>query len=168
MSEEQLSGRSDRREAGEKTPSASPVAERPSPHNLEIERAVLSAMLREPSYCGSVAVEKLGGDGAFYSQIHREIFRAFMRLYEVSDTSIDVLMLAEELKKAGKLEACGGLAGLAELERRSLYLAAEECRDALRQAAREREACEAACSALPDPAAVEPLRTELQESRNEL
>ena len=116
MSEEQLSGRSDRREAGEKTPSASPVAERPSPHNLEIERAVLSAMLREPSYCGSVAVEKLGGDGAFYSQIHREIFRAFMRLYEVSDTSIDVLMLAEELKKAGKLEACGGLAGLAELE----------------------------------------------------
>lgn len=116
MSEEQIKARSERREAGEKTSPASPVAERPSPHNLEIERAVLSAMLREPSYCGSVAVEKLGGDGAFYSQIHREIFRAFMRLYEVSDTAIDVLMLAEELKKAGKLEACGGLPALAELE----------------------------------------------------
>lgn len=117
MGEEQLKGRSERREAGEKTSPASPVAERPSPHNLEIERAVLSAMLREPSYCGSVAVEKLGGDGgAFYSQIHREIFRAFLRLYESSDSSIDVLMLAEELKKAGKLEACGGLPALAELE----------------------------------------------------
>ena len=118
MSEEsQKEGYFNRREGGrESSAAASPVAERPSPHNLEVERAVLSAMLREPSYCGSVAVEKLGGEGAFYSQIHREIFRAFLHLYEVSDSGIDVLMLAEELKKAGKLEACGGLPALAELE----------------------------------------------------
>ncbi len=100
----------------ENSGAASPVAERPSPHNLEIERAVLSAMLRDPSYCGSVAVEKLGGDGVFYSQIHREIFQAFMRLYAVSDSGIDVLALAGELQKTGKLESCGGLPGLAELE----------------------------------------------------
>ena len=60
---------------------ASPVAERPSPHDLEVERAVLSAMLRDPSYCGSKAVELLGAPGAFYSQVHREIFAAYMRFY---------------------------------------------------------------------------------------
>ena len=95
---------------------ASPVAERPSPHNLEIERAVLSAMLRDPAYCGSKAVELLGAPGAFYSQVHREIFAAYMRLYNASDSGIDVLSLSAELQKAGKLENCGGLAALAELE----------------------------------------------------
>jgi len=95
---------------------ASPVAERPSPHNLEIERAVLSAMLRDPAYCGSKAVELLGAPGAFYSQVHREIFAAYMRLYQASDSGIDVLSLQAELQKAGKLESCGGLPALAELE----------------------------------------------------
>ncbi len=108
------SGREGRREG--QTSAASPVADRPSPHNLEVERAVLSAMLRDPAYCGSVAVEKLGGPEVFYSQIHREIFAAFMRLYSVSDAGIDVLALSAELQKDGKLDACGGLAGLAELE----------------------------------------------------
>ena len=61
---------------------ASPVAERPSPHNLDVERAVLSAMLRDPAFCGSKVVELLGTPNAFYSQIHREIFAAFMRLYD--------------------------------------------------------------------------------------
>ncbi len=95
---------------------ASPVAERPSPHDLEVERAVLSAMLRDPAYCGSKAVELLGAPGAFYSQVHREIFAAYMRLYNASDSGIDVLSLSAELQKAGKLENCGGLAALAELE----------------------------------------------------
>ena len=94
---------------------ASPVAERPSPHDLEVERAVLSAMLRDPAYCGSKDVELLGAPGAFYSQVHREIFAAYMRLYNASDSGIDVLALSAELQKAGKLESCGGLAALAEL-----------------------------------------------------
>ena len=50
---------------GERQKVASPVAERPSPHNLEVERAVLSAMLRDPAYCGSKAVELLKSPGAF-------------------------------------------------------------------------------------------------------
>ena len=95
---------------------ASPVAERPSPHNLDIERAVLSAMLRDPSYCGSKVVELLGDASAFYSQIHREIFSAFMRLYDVNANGIDVLSLSAELQKCGKLESCGGLPELAKLE----------------------------------------------------
>ena len=95
---------------------ASPVAERPSPHDLEVERAVLSAMLRDPSYCGSKAVELLGAPGAFYSQVHREIFAAYMRLYNASASGIDVLSLSAELQKQNKLEACGGLPALVELE----------------------------------------------------
>ncbi len=95
---------------------ASPVAERPSPHNLEVERAVLSSMLRDPAYCGSKAVELLGGSGTFYSQVHREIFAAYMRLYNASADSIDVLALSAELQKTGKLDICGGLPALAELE----------------------------------------------------
>ena len=95
---------------------SSPVADRPSPHNLEIERAVLSAMLRDPSYCGSKAVELLGSAGTFYSQIHREIFSAYMSLYSTDAGGVDVLALGAELQKAGKLESCGGLPALAELE----------------------------------------------------
>ena len=95
---------------------ASPVAERPSPHDLEIERAVLSAMLRDPAYCGSKAVELLGAPGAFYSQVHREIFAAYMHLYNASASGIDVLSLSAELQKQNKLEACGGLPALVELE----------------------------------------------------
>jgi len=95
---------------------ASPVAERPSPHNLDVERAVLSAMLRDPAFCGSKVVELLGTPNAFYSQIHREIFAAFMRLYDSDAGGIDVLSLSAELQKAGKLESCGGLPELAKLE----------------------------------------------------
>ena len=95
---------------------ASPVAERPSPHDLEVERAVLSAMLRDPAYCGSKAVELLNMPGAFYSQVHREIFAAYMRLYNASDSGIDVLALSTELKRCNKLDICGGTAALAELE----------------------------------------------------
>ena len=95
---------------------ASPVAERPSPHDLEVERAVLSAMLRDPAYCGSKAVEILKAPGTFYSQVHREIFAAYLRLYEASASGVDVLSLSAELQKNGKLESCGGLPALAELE----------------------------------------------------
>ena len=95
---------------------ASPVAERPSPHDLEVERAVLSAMLRDPAYCGSKVVELLGTADAFYSQVHREIFSAYMRLYETDASNIDVLSLSAELQKNNKLESCGGLPELAKLE----------------------------------------------------
>ena len=95
---------------------ASPVAERPSPHNLDVERAVLSAMLRDPAYCGSKVVELLGNPAAFYSQVHREIYTAYMRLYDANAGGIDVLSLSAELQKAGKLESCGGLPELAKLE----------------------------------------------------
>ena len=101
---------------GERLKTASPVAERPSPHNLEVERAVLSAMLRDPAYCGSKAVELLKSPGAFYYPVHREIFSAYMRLYNASANAVDVLSLSAELQKAGKLESCGGLPALAELE----------------------------------------------------
>ena len=119
MSEESSSprysvGREGRAEGRPKA--ASPVAERPSPHNLEVERAVLSAMLRDPALCGSRAVELLGSPSAFYSQVHREIFAAYMRLYSASDSGIDVLALSMELQKAGKLDICGGVAALGELE----------------------------------------------------
>ena len=119
MSEESVSpryqtGRDGRAEGRQHA--ASPVAERPSPHNLDIERAVLSAMLRDPAYCGSKAVELLGSAQAFYSQVHREIFSAYMRLYESNANGIDVLALSAELQKSGKLESCGGLPELAKLE----------------------------------------------------
>ncbi|MBE6369235.1 MAG: replicative DNA helicase [Lentisphaerae bacterium] len=95
---------------------ASPVAERPSPHNLDVERAVLSAMLRDPAYCGSKAVELLGNADTFYSQVHREIFSAYMRLYATEASNIDILALSAELQKSNKLESCGGLPELAKLE----------------------------------------------------
>jgi replicative DNA helicase len=95
--------------------SGSVINERPQPHSLEAERAVLAAMLREPRPCVDMVIEQLGTADAFYSHIHREIFKAIDALYNESDLGVDLISVAHQLAKNGTLEDIGGEIFLAEL-----------------------------------------------------
>ncbi|MCK4981486.1 MAG: hypothetical protein KAS17_01115, partial [Victivallaceae bacterium] len=75
------------------------VNERPQPHNLEVERAVLAAMLREPRPCVDMVIEQLSSAEAFYSHIHREVFKAIDALYNKSDLGVDLISVAHQLSK---------------------------------------------------------------------
>ena len=93
-------------------------SERTMPHNIKCEKAVLSAILREPKPCIDIAVENLGANPeVFYSHIHRTIYKAILALQKESSNSngIDVISLANYLQKNGELEAIGGALFLADL-----------------------------------------------------
>lgn len=53
-------------------------------------------------------VVEIVGDGMFYREGNRRIFRAMIRLFERGDV-IDVITISEELNKTGELESAGGL-----------------------------------------------------------
>jgi replicative DNA helicase len=59
------------------------------------------------------AVEHVN-DSTFYREAHRRLFRAMTRLFERGDV-IDVITVAEELKKTEELDSVGGLEYIAEL-----------------------------------------------------
>ena len=82
------------------------------PQALDVEEAVLGAMLLEPS-CVDLAMEELT-PSCFYDPKHRMIFEAMSRL--VADhTSVDIITVSSELKARGDLEAVGGTVVLANL-----------------------------------------------------
>ena len=84
------------------------------PQALDVEEAVLGAMLLEPS-CVDQAMEELTAS-CFYDQKHRMIFEAMSALV-LDHTSIDIITVSNKLKSSGNLEVVGGpvaLAGLSE------------------------------------------------------
>ncbi len=84
------------------------------PQALDVEEAVLGAMLIEPS-CVDQAMEELTAS-CFYDQKHRMIFEAMTSLV-LDHTSIDIITVSNRLKEKGDLETIGGpvvLAGLSE------------------------------------------------------
>ena len=84
------------------------------PQALDVEEAVLGAMLLEPS-CVDQAMEELTAS-CFYDQKHRMIFEAMSSLV-IDHTSIDIITVSNRLKEKGNLEIIGGpavLAGLSE------------------------------------------------------
>ena len=86
--------------------------DRQPPYSLEAERAVLGGMLIDQAAADRVT--EVLGDGMFYREGNRRIFRSMLRLIERTDV-IDVVTLAEELKKTGELEGAGGLDYLGHL-----------------------------------------------------
>jgi len=83
------------------------------PHSDDAEQAILGAMLIDESAIAK-AVEILRQNIAFYTPAHRLIFSAIVSLYERSQPA-DITTVAEELKKQGELENCGGVSYLAGL-----------------------------------------------------
>lgn len=86
--------------------------ERIPPHNDEAERSVLGAAMLDKEALFDV-VELLHAED-FYNESHKEIFRAIADLYRKS-APVDVLTVAEELKKRNSLEMTGGRAYIAAL-----------------------------------------------------
>jgi replicative DNA helicase len=92
------------------------VAEFPSripPHNLDAERAVLGAILLEGRETLPRVIEILRSPD-FYTDAHRRIFEAMLRLFDRSQP-VDLITLAEELRRTNDLELVGGHAALALL-----------------------------------------------------
>lgn len=88
------------------------VVEKPVPHNLPAEEAVLGALLIDQEAIAGIAPFLKPED--FYSERHRLIYRACLALYERRQPG-DIVTVADELARTGHLEAVGGAAYLAYL-----------------------------------------------------
>ena len=80
-------------------------AARVPPHDLDAERAVIGAMLVSETAVAAVA-ERLAAED-FYSEVHRIIYGAMMRLYSRGEP-IDQLTLTNELRSVNEFERVGG------------------------------------------------------------
>ena len=91
------------------------LPDRVQPHALNVERAVLGAMLREPDSCIDLAVAQFGRQEVFYAPAHRVIYSALVELHG-GNRDADLVSLAQLLKERGKLDGVGGEVYLAELD----------------------------------------------------
>ena len=82
------------------------------PQALDVEEAVLGALLIEPN-CLDEAMEELS-PSCFYSEKHRMIFEA-MRSLNNEHIALDLLSVSQKLKAQGNLENIGGTLALAQL-----------------------------------------------------
>jgi replicative DNA helicase len=80
-------------------------AARVPPHDLDAERAVIGAMLVSETAVAAVA-ERLAAED-FYSEVHRIIYGAMMRLYSRGEP-IDQLTLTNELRSVNEFDRIGG------------------------------------------------------------
>ena len=82
------------------------------PQALDVEEAVIGALLIEPS-CVDDSVEELT-PSAFYSEKHRMIYQAIVSLVN-EHSSVDLLTVSQRLKEQGNFEVAGGAGELARL-----------------------------------------------------
>jgi replicative DNA helicase len=90
----------------------SDLIDRIPPQNLEAEMAVLGACLVDRDLIADVAGILSPRD--FHAPMHGTIFEAITRLAD-SENPVDKISVAEELKRRGELETCGGLSYLSSL-----------------------------------------------------
>ncbi len=88
------------------------VEERIAPHSEEAEIGVLGCMLLDRGVVGEV-VQIIKKDD-FYSPSHGDIYDAVLELYD-QNQAVDVILVAEALKRRGALERTGGMDYLADL-----------------------------------------------------
>jgi replicative DNA helicase len=89
-----------------------PISDRVPPQALDVERSVLGSMLIDNSAVAQ-GMELLTPD-VFYATANRRIFECMMAMFE-NDVPIDIITLADELRKRGHLESVGTEAYLNEL-----------------------------------------------------
>jgi len=85
------------------------------PQAPDVEEAVIGAMLVEPN-CVDDALDQLS-ETSFYTHKCRMVFEAIRKL-NLAHENVDILMVAQQLKKDKNLEAVGGQVALAELSQR--------------------------------------------------
>ena len=91
----------------------SSTVERALPQAVDVERAVLGAMLIDNMAINRVT-EVLGDETAFYHTPHRRVYAAIQNLSEHGEP-VDQVTLAEALSRRGQLDAVGGAVFIAEL-----------------------------------------------------
>ena len=91
---------------------ADPAVDRPLPHNLEAERAVLGAILLNAEAIHQ-AIEFIK-DTDFFRDAHRRIFEKMIGLMERGQ-AIDFITIKDELGRSGELDQVGGPAYVASL-----------------------------------------------------
>jgi replicative DNA helicase len=89
-----------------------PFFEKGLPSNVEAERSILGAVLLDNSVCNQ-AIELLKRDD-FFLDSHRRIFDKMIVLSE-RVSSIDLITLGDELRRAGEFEQIGGATYIASL-----------------------------------------------------
>jgi hypothetical protein len=89
-----------------------PDQDKPLPQNLDAERSVLGAILKDNA-AAKIAQEKLV-PADFLSECNRRVFRQMGQMTEKAQ-AIDLVTLTDELHSAGELEAAGGAAYIAQL-----------------------------------------------------
>ena len=97
------------------SPSDGPSEGRVPPQAVDIEMAVLGAMLLEKEAI-SKTLEILD-DSAFYKPAHQNIFKGMVGLFEKNE-AVDSITLVEELRRRGQLDAIGGPVYISELTMR--------------------------------------------------
>ena len=85
------------------------------PQALDVEEAVLGALLIEPN-CIDEAMDELTSN-CFYSEKHRMIFES-MRALNNEHVPLDLLSVSQKLKSQGNLEAVGGTVALVQLSQK--------------------------------------------------
>src|SRR5580704_4526197 len=83
------------------------------PHNLEAEESVLGAMLLSRDAIAS-ALERCASSD-FYRPSHSMIFEAITSLYGQGEP-VDVVTVAEQLRRSGMLDEIGGSPSLVSLQ----------------------------------------------------
>ncbi|HEY0320192.1 MAG TPA: replicative DNA helicase [Pyrinomonadaceae bacterium] len=88
------------------------LLERPLPNSAEAERAILGSVVLDNGLV-SQAIELLRPED-FYVPSHRRIFLAMIALFE-RGSEINPILLGEELRREGELEAVGGVTFITNL-----------------------------------------------------
>lgn len=99
--------------AVERAPTRGLSVDRVTPNEIEVEKAVLGAMLIDNDSISRV-VEALGDESAFYNSVHRKVYKAILTLFERGEPA-DQVTVSEELARDGALESVGGAATVAAL-----------------------------------------------------
>jgi replicative DNA helicase len=86
--------------------------ERPLPSSEDSERVILGAILLDNALI-TQAIEHLKPED-FYSPLNRRVYNAMIGLFEQSK-QIDPILIIEEMKKDGPIEAIGGVSTIANL-----------------------------------------------------
>ena len=88
---------------------------KPPPHDINLEKAVLGAMLLDITARG-IAFEVINSPADFYYPSHQRIFKAISDLYAKNDNTIDLFTVSTQLNAEGILDAVGGENYLIELQ----------------------------------------------------
>ncbi|GAB4176919.1 MAG: replicative DNA helicase [Calditrichia bacterium] len=83
------------------------------PHDIELEKEILGAILIDPEAIGK-ALEIMKDSKVFYLESHRKIFEAMKNLYSKSEP-VDLKTVSAELQKQKDLEKVGGPGYIANL-----------------------------------------------------